>query len=36
MIFGGKPSENIHNFALDADPGYKYIEIFRDGVQCGI
>ena len=23
----------IHNFALDVDPGYKYIEKFYDGVQ---
>ena len=23
----------IHNFALDVDPGYKYIEKFYGGVQ---
>ena len=36
MIFGGKPKKIIHKIAIDADPGYKYIEIFRGGVQCGI
>ena len=33
-IFEGKRSGNIHNFAMDVDPGYKYIENFRGGVQC--
>ena len=33
MIFKGKRSGIFHNFTLDVDPGYKYIEIFRDGVQ---
>ena len=33
MIFGGKRSGIIHNFTTDVDPGYKYIEKFRGGVQ---
>ena len=33
MIFKGKRSGIIHNFAKDVDPGYKYIEEFRGGVQ---
>ena len=33
MIFKGKRSGKIHNFTLDVNPGYKYIEKFRDGVQ---
>ena len=33
MIFKGKRSGIIHNFTLDVDPGYKYIEKFRGGVQ---
>ena len=33
MIFRGKRSRNLHNFTLDVDPGYKYIENFRGGVQ---
>ena len=32
MIFKGKISGVIHNFTLDVDPGYKYIEKFRGGV----
>ena len=32
-IFKGKRSRNIHNFLMDVDPGYKYIEKFRGGVQ---
>ena len=32
MIFK-KRSGIIHNFTLDVDPGYKYIETFRGGVQ---
>ena len=33
MIFKGKRSGNIHNFTMDVDRGYKYIEKFRGGVQ---
>ena len=33
MIFKGKRSGNIHNFTMDVDPGYKYTEKFRGGVQ---
>ena len=32
MIFKGKRTDNIHNFFMDVDPGYKYIEKFRGGV----
>ena len=34
MIFKGKRSGIIHNFTVDVDPGYNYIEKFRGGVQC--
>ena len=33
LIFHGKRSGIIHNFTLDIDPGYKYIEKFHGGVQ---
>ena len=33
MIFRGKHGGIIHNFTMDVDPGYKYIEKFRGGVQ---
>ena len=33
MISKGKRSGSIHNFTMDVDPGYKYIEKFRGGVQ---
>ena len=33
MIFRGKISGINHNFTMDVDPGYKYIEKFRGGVQ---
>ena len=33
MIFKGKRSGIIHNFTMDVDPGYKYIEKFCGGVQ---
>ena len=33
VIFKGKRSGIIHNFTMDVDPGYKYIEKFRGGVQ---
>ena len=33
MIFKGKRSGIIHNFTMDVDPGYKYNEKFRGGVQ---
>ena len=33
MIFKGKRSGIIHNFTMDVDPGYKYIENFRGGMQ---
>ena len=33
VIFKGKRSGIIHNFTMDVDPGYKYIEKFRGGVS---
>ena len=33
MIFKGKRSGIIHNFTMDVDPGYRYIEKFHGGVQ---
>ena len=33
MIYRGKKSGIIHNFTMDVDPGYKFIEKFRGGVQ---
>ena len=33
MIFKGERTGIIHNFTMDVDPGFKYIEIFRGGVQ---
>ena len=33
MIFKGKRSGVIHNFTMDVNPGYKYIERFHGGVQ---
>ena len=33
MIFRGKRSGIIHNFTMDVNPGFKYIEKFRGGVQ---
>ena len=33
LIFKGKRSGTIHNFTMDVDPGYKYIEKFYGGVQ---
>ena len=33
MIFGDRRSGIFHNFFKDVDPGYKYIEKFRGGVQ---
>ena len=33
MIFKSKRSGIIHNFTMDVDPGYKYIERFHGGVQ---
>ena len=33
IIFRGKRSGVIHNFTMDVDPGYKYIENFHGGVQ---
>ena len=33
MIFKGEKSTIIHNFTMDVDPGYKYIEKFRGGVK---
>ena len=33
VIFLGKRSGIIHNFTMDVDPGYKYFEKFRGGVQ---
>ena len=33
MIFKGKRSGIIHNFTMDVDPGYKYLEKFRGNIQ---
>ena len=33
MIFKGKRTGIIHNFTMDIDPGYKYVEKFRGGVM---
>ena len=33
LIFKGKRSGIIHNFTMDVDPGYKYIEKFYGGVH---
>ena len=33
MIFGEKRSGIVHNFTMDVDPDYKYIEKFRGVVQ---
>ena len=33
MIFNGKKFGMIHNFTMDVDPGYKYIQKFCGGVQ---
>ena len=33
MIFKGKRTGIIHKFTMDVDPGHKYIERFRGGVQ---
>ena len=33
MIFKSKRSGIIHNFTMDVNPGYKYIEKFRGGIQ---
>ena len=33
MIFKGKRSGIIHNFTMDVDPGYKYIDKFHAGLQ---
>ena len=31
MHFKGKRSRTIHNFTMNVDPGYKYIENIRGG-----
>ena len=33
MVFKGKRSIIFRNFTIDVDPGYKYIESFREGNQ---
>ena len=33
IIFTGNRNGIIHNFTMDVDPGYNYIEKFRGGVQ---
>ena len=33
MIFRGKWSENIDTFTMDVDPGYKYNEKIRGGIE---
>ena len=32
-VFKGRKSNIIHNWTMTVDPGYKYIEKFRGGVQ---
>ena len=34
VIFKMKGSVIFHNFTMDVDLGYKYIEKFHGGVQC--
>ena len=36
MIFESKRSGIIHNFGIDVNRGYKYIEQFKGGFQCYI
>ena len=36
MIFRGKWSGILHNFTMDVDPGYKYVEKFRGNVQSSM
>ena len=33
MIFRGKRTGIIHNLTMTVNPGYKYVEIFRGGIQ---
>ena len=33
MIFKGKRNGNLHNFTMDVNRGYKFVENFRGGVQ---
>ena len=33
MIFKGRRIGIFHNFTMDVDPGYKYIEKFRGRIQ---
>ena len=33
MIINGKRTRVIHNFTMDVNPGYKYIEKFRGGIM---
>ena len=33
MIFKGKRTGIIHSFTMEVDPGYKYFEKFRGGIQ---
>ena len=33
MIFREKTSGITHNFTMDVNPGFRYIEKFRSGVQ---
>ena len=33
MIIDGKRTGVIHNFTMDVNPGYRYIEKFRGGIQ---
>ena len=33
MIFRGKRTGIIHNWSMDFNPGFRYIDIFRGGVQ---
>ena len=33
MIINGKRTGIIHNFTMDVNPGYRYIEKFRGGIQ---
>ena len=34
MLFRGKRSNNIHNWTMTVNPGYKYVENFSGGTTC--
>ena len=33
LIFKGRKSNNIHNWTMTVDPGYKYVEKFSGGIS---